>query len=167
MVLGEGATLVGRVVDAEGRAVVKADVQAYADSVGHDLATDESGAFRVEHLPASTVHVWVRAPGFLDAELEFAAVTEATPVVVTMRHGGVLRGLVHYPDGAPARDLKIQIAEHRQDSTLRPSLTSAFEERLHAGRYTVVVKRGDTTLATREAEVREGEETPVDISVSR
>jgi protocatechuate 3,4-dioxygenase beta subunit len=162
--LDPGVTLTGRVVDAKGRGIPEARVECCLRYEG----TDETGAFKIGHVVAGPQSVKVESDDFLPSTVAHTVAADATPFVVTLTRGGRLRGVVHDVGAKPVDDVDVIVS--RDGATVAsPDLDKRgeFDARLAAGRYRVVVKRADTTLATKDVELVDGADTPVDIAIAR
>jgi len=135
--------------------------------------SDAAGAFRLEHLAAGAAAFNASADDYLSTTVSYDVASGAAPLVFTLRRGGVIRGTVRDPDGKTVASVPVEVSV--DDAGGGPASTyslpvgrnGAFYHRVRAGRAHVVVRRGETTLATRDVDVREGEETAVEITLER
>jgi hypothetical protein len=192
--LDPGVTLEGRVVDAEGRPVAGAAIdmvtifpvdagtpwpaprlarvprgsRTRARMGAWILDADASGRFRVEHSPPGRWTFIVFADGYADTVVTTDVAAGAPPLVVVLHRGGVLRGTIRDAAGSPASGVDVDIAVG-EPPAIAASLdkSGTFSLRVRDGRAHVVVRRGDATVATRDVDVREGEETSVEIALER
>jgi hypothetical protein len=88
---------------------------------------------------------------------------------ILLQRGGLLQGTVRDPAGKAVSGFHVVLSPvgdtSGEASWVASHLDGSFEDRRVAGRYRVVVTRGETTLATREVDLRDGEETNVEIVV--
>jgi RNA polymerase sigma-70 factor (ECF subfamily) len=150
LVLAAGRTLVGRVIDAQGRGVAKAVTAArglFAGERGTRIAaSDPEGNFRLGLEPdfeLESLEAWNTAVGWGRVEvaepLEDAQARILAPDLV-LHEGGVVRGRVFYADGKPAQDIWV-IAQRVDDERIpRPRAgliqTSTFAD--GDGRFQIV-----------------------------
>jgi len=197
LVLDPGLALDGRVVDSAGRPIVGAFVFPEGANVLRDLhftpnntrffygaaqqigrsgvgglpISDAAGAFRLEHQPPGARTLSVHAEGFVVETAEYDLQPGAAPLVVTLHHGGLVRGVVKDADGLPAVDVAVVVVRGDSKSadaeSMRIARDGAFSLRLREGRARVVVRRGDDELASRDVEIREDGETVVDFTLPR
>jgi len=166
VVLDAGATLTGRVVDSEGKPVVGADVV-----VGDAHETSgEDGRFVIEHVPREETQVHAFLAGNCSTFVAWKP-DAPSPLVVVLRRGGMLNGRVRDAAGALAKNVDVAIAS-KDRAAAAPEFAEAgldgmFSTLLPAGRWTVVVKRGGKTLATRDFEMTEGAPLDLDVEVAK
>lgn len=113
----------------------------------------------------------VQIDGFVHTAhpLEVSPGAESQLGEIVLERGGVLRGTVRDAAGKPSTDVRVEVSLVG-DSSGAPFLPvvddhGEFTDRKVAGRYRVVVTRGETTLATREVDLRDGEETKIEIVI--
>ena len=109
--LEKGATVAGRVVDADGAPVSGANVQCYAQDGSGGNATETTGidgAFRLEGLPPGKYQLWswsntgVNAQKQLDPELTSGEVREGVELkMATQKKGSKLSGTLVDEEGGP------------------------------------------------------------------
>lgn len=73
-----------------------------------DLRTDALGEFALEVPWAATGALCARAPGHRPQRQPIAANTELTPLVLDLPPARRLRGMLRFPDGAPAADFGVR-----------------------------------------------------------
>jgi len=111
LILDDGLTLRGRVVDAASHApidefsVMVEHQDGQADSGEND--TEAPGMFHVEGLEAGAVSVMVSAPHYLPARVD-AQAGQTDAVVVSMKKGVPLHGRVHDAAGKPLEGVKVE-----------------------------------------------------------
>jgi hypothetical protein len=185
IVLDPGLTLEGRVVDTEGRLVADASVaqagtfsveglrarREFRSKLGIELATEDTdapGTFRFEHVAPGKLTVVASAEGYAPETVSLDVAAGSPPLVITLHRGGVLRGTIRDSVGKPITDVDVEVKVGDSPATwLTLDKSGAFSRRVLDGRARLVVRRGGTTLATREVDVREGEETSVEITLER
>jgi len=200
IVLEPGPALEGRIVDTAGVPVKNAAVsvggrgptdsdasamsgwrftngggETFVDGFGARTTafSDAGGAFRIEHLLPGRRSVVVKAAGYVPTTVECDVAVGAAPLVVTLRHGGVLRCTIRDADGKPATGVVVDATVDDPGGglpwTCRMSggVDGAFAERVREGRAHVVVRRGEKTLATKDVDVREGAESSVEITLEK
>jgi hypothetical protein len=127
LVLHRGATLVVRVVGADGRPAVAARVQGEVTREGataadfdftsmmesdYDLATDDAGLARLEHLPKGQVTVTVAAKGQAGARATAEVSGEdgaETVVEVSLQRARPVSGTVADVDGRPIAQARVEV----------------------------------------------------------
>lgn len=134
VVLSRGATLVGRLVDEEGRPVPEAEVRLYESDADGTLffervsfaehgqtRSDADGRFRLPGRNAGRYDLSIRRPGFAPASVEGIEVPEGASEVdageVRLQTGAVLEGLVVDERGRPVPDAAIHINPSRQSGS--------------------------------------------------
>jgi hypothetical protein len=171
----EGVVVTGRVVDAQGRAVADATVEALilGDESDPKTTTDDSGAFRLARCPKGEVDLAVAATGFLADLVLHAPAPNASPLVVALRRGGLLACRVTdragkfanqrlqfeaegpLSTGAEARRERQWVDERREVSV-----------RLVPGRYRVtILDDADAVLAAKDVDLREDETAPAEFAL--
>jgi len=135
-----GGALTGRVVDASGRPVRGAEVEARgAAGVGGRTRTDELGRFRLGGVPEGAVRVVARHPSY--AAVEVAAEAGADGLELTLPFGGGVRG-----DVRDAHTRGPILAFTVRASGPGPAITKAFEKGefellgLAAGRWSFTIE---------------------------
>ena len=190
--LGGGGSVVGSVVDADGQGVPGATVLVERDSNVHtgDLTaqTDSAGAFEVRGVPPGRVDVIARHPAYVPGRLRGVDVDpekEPSPVRVVLTRGGRVEGRARHRDGSPFVGGRVQVypargglpggldlaptgadgsfvLEHVPAGTMSVNLMTFVPSHPSVGGSPGLTILGG--VATREAEVREGETTAVDIA---
>jgi protocatechuate 3,4-dioxygenase beta subunit len=172
VVLDVGVEVSGRVVDGAGRPVAGAVVE--VDERGENKAqSGDDGRFRLSHVARRSVRLAVYAEGFVPATVHADGARPSAPVHVRMSRGGRLVATLTARSGGAPRDVWLHV--HAPESGEPPPRgTYAWEDAdekgrasalLQPGRYRVDVLREDDVVATAEATVEEGKETPVAIEV--
>jgi hypothetical protein len=121
IVMGDGQTAFGRVVDEAGRPVTGAEValvSGAADGLsGWERLTatsDAEGRFEFHHLSPGLASLGARHPDYPDAELPGIQIPPGTPRVdlgnVTLPAGAVIEGRVTDTQGAPIAGAKVRIS---------------------------------------------------------
>lgn len=177
IVFDRGVALSGRVVDAQGRGVAGARVEAMVggEPADHVAWTDASGAFRVFRLPAGELTLIVAAEGFAARREKRVARADAAPTVVALRRVGSVRGRIVDPARRHADDELFVRAFHQtldladMDRVSFPvDEQGAFVQRLTPGAWNLeVLGARDAVLGAKVVLVREGEETDVEIVLER
>jgi hypothetical protein len=171
--LDPGLPLTGRIVDERGRGVARTIF-----FIDDDLfKTDAVGSFKVDHAAAGDHEVKVLfSPDFLDATAKVVLAKDTTPLVLTLRRGmhavvtlsGVPReasdefNVTATPSGrgaAPVEDL--------YPFWPGPDGKRRFHGRFAAGPLRITVRRGEEIVATKDIEVREGEDASADVVLSK
>jgi hypothetical protein len=177
--LDVGVAATGRVVDAQGRGVAGAIVRVVGAGEETDPATktDASGAFRLEHLPPEGEFIHVAAAGFVEFRTTRRHdARSAGDLVVTLLHGGVAKGRVVDRGGRLAAQDRLRVyvlgpitsAETGYGSFLDVDEQLGFHARVSAGRYRFALMSEDgVELATKEDDLREGEDTAVELVVEK
>ncbi|MFG0316870.1 MAG: carboxypeptidase regulatory-like domain-containing protein [Planctomycetota bacterium JB042] len=111
-----GAVVRGRVVDADGEPIARAEIQgdvgasfSVIDGAGR-TSTDDDGRFELRGLTVRPQSIAARAEGFLDGESERLDLVEGGThdgVRIALETGEELRGTVVWSDGSPAVDAKL------------------------------------------------------------
>lgn len=120
--LRSGATLVGRILDADGHPIVDAQVSCGRgvsdDAVLPTTRTDSKGAFHLPGLPAGEILVRARSMGKLDGSEKPRLVDgQTTTLEFSLSAAPHLAGCVLDADGAPARNV---VVGARDPATRRP-----------------------------------------------
>ncbi|MDP6539222.1 MAG: carboxypeptidase-like regulatory domain-containing protein [Planctomycetota bacterium] len=115
-----GMRLAGRVVDPQGEGVGGARIVLFTEPPRgveraesyETVRTEPDGTFEALGLPAGSVNLDVSHPEFEDAEQRITGLVpggEREGIVVRLRLGMVVEGVVRWPDGAPARDAWVKV----------------------------------------------------------
>ena len=136
--LDPGVDLAGRVVDKDGFGVEGARVAAG----GRIVKADADGNFTLEHVPPGDLDVEVSEEGYITERVRRAA-TATGEFVVTLRHGGVLRGTLKDAAGAPVTMAQLHFMPADGTGGIAKTIDlcdddGAFEVRLAPGEYTVL-----------------------------
>lgn len=175
LVLDRGLSIEGSVVDAQGRPVDGATVGLGPPDIPV-VETDATGRFTMTNRAAGEVRAFATAEGFTRAHVKYVLAPGCAPLVITLRRGGVLRGTVRDAAGRPVPDVGVSVVprDRASDEPGAPEfemngieLDGTFTARLGAGPWRVTVARDGETLATKDADLREGEETAVEIVVPK
>jgi protocatechuate 3,4-dioxygenase beta subunit len=170
LVLDPGLSIEGSVVDAQGHAIDGAVVGLGPPDIAV-AQTDGTGRFTMTNRAAGEVSVFARAEGFTYARVKYRLAPGCAPLVITLRRGGVLRGTVRDADGHPVHDAGLSIVPRDRPSNEpdEPDVDEdgKFTVRLDPGPWRVTVTRDEETVATKDVDVREGEETSVEIVVPK
>jgi hypothetical protein len=170
--------LIGRIVDSTGRGVPGAMV--FVDDPSRKandrlLYTGADGRFTVHRLGPGEYRVRVSRE-FADideVEATHALARDSAPLLVTAPQGAMLRVRLH---GADLRDIGVRAArgvaggwadQREEIGWGGPGGPGSFSRRLPAGAWRVVVQRGDDDVATRDVELREGEDVTIDIDLPK
>jgi hypothetical protein len=104
--LQPGPRVLGRVVDAEGRAVAAAVVETILHRIsGTPAVTDAEGRYEIDctmDFSGPQVQVAVRSSGFVPASAHVSTANGDATCDFTLQRAGVVRGTVRRPDGRPA-----------------------------------------------------------------
>jgi len=104
----------GKIVDADGNPLADVCVTIQIgepDYVCEHLQTDADGAFAFREIAAGRYRVTVRVEGYLEEELKVTA--PAGDVLITLRHGGSIKGrVVDKTTGEPIDDFVVEIEPH-------------------------------------------------------
>ncbi len=119
MMLARGASLSGKVIDEEGAPIKGATVEAKVDhyhATGATAATDEAGAFTFPAMAADTYHLAASHPEMAPTLSRPVTVNGRDPrrgVVITLRAGGEISGLVRHVGGGAAGGAVVHLAAHK------------------------------------------------------
>lgn len=191
--LEEGHELRGHVIDAEtGAPIEGALVLAEADLAyevldlaGEDLArdnlgspplasvrTDSAGAFHLPSLSSGAHGLRACAPGYAPAWSEDFKLPGAAPLLLELRRGGRVHGVVQDASGAPLTGARVVISKITIDRPVRVMTYGGAitddqgvysVENMSPGYFVALVLRADdTTHAIRQGKVAEGESTRID-----
>jgi hypothetical protein len=135
-------------------------------------ASDANGSFRLEHLVAAQSSFIATAPGYLATTVSCDVAPGAAPIVITLRRGDLLRCAVRFADGKPASDVTVDASCDESGAGAPTSYrligaAGVYSQRVPDGRAHVVVRRGETTLATKDVDVREGVDASVEITLEK
>ena len=178
ILLGPGCSIEGRIVDAEGRPVQRAEVRFERErerpwgrgEEGMQLSS-ESGAFGFDGIRAGRFELCVKAAGYLADNRTLEVSAAAPPVTVTLYRGGSVRGVVRDGSGAPVSGVRVAIAAEGSDHSallLTMDESASFSERLAPGRWHVAVRDDEgEEIAARDVDVTEGSALDVDLRVER
>lgn len=178
-----GFVLEGWVLDPDGRPVANARVQTtnlveqavrffngwsgksgdYKWKSETSTSSGADGSFRLEHVAEGYLALRVIAEGFLEA-FPAPRVEPGRPLVLHLRRGGLLRIQVRHADERPAADVSLRIKSAESGAVAaRTGEDGRCEVRLHPGAWRV------STADAREfpVELREGEETPLTLTLER
>jgi hypothetical protein len=119
MQLGPGVTVSGSVQDHRGAPIAKASVFMLAVAMGQSAAarprnelaatTDQQGRFLIRHVPATKMHLEVRADGYLHHAQEGTYAEIGAPLKVTMRDCLQITGSVlDDPSGQPVKNYAVR-----------------------------------------------------------
>lgn len=130
-VLRTGVTVWGRVVTEAGEAIEGADVQVGRFSEGYTrsiAATDAEGVFRFTTERDDLV-VMVRADHLSPQMINLPKDRIESPIEVVLKRGGLIRGRVTDPAGAPigGAELRVMWAGSSQDWSIRTDRNGEFE----------------------------------------
>jgi hypothetical protein len=171
LVFGPGLPLHGQVVDPAGAPLPGATVKdADPNALFFDsVVTNDEGRFRLEALPVGEIELRVEAENYLATNQTAKVEQGASPLVVALRRGGLLKGETRHENGAAAPTRTVVIKGPNTPPRSLPSdKEGRFEVRLPAGTWRVTLEprhlppemqRRDPIEV--EVELREGEETPV------
>jgi hypothetical protein len=171
IVLDPGLPLAGRLIDVEGRGVPHATV--FVDL--QILETDADGRFGLAHAAPGTRDIRAKFnPDFLDTEVPYVLAKDAPPLVVTLRRGAMLRVVLR---GAPAGDLDVTAPRAEAAASGEDTGDLGRLEREEPGRYSARLPAGPTllrvrneagaTLATRNVDLREGDDVTVEVDLPK
>ena len=143
-----GLTFEGRLVDAGGKPLVRAELYATDPWMDRRLETDADGKFRLEQLPRMPVHVKVdETPGTATWRLTFDAASLRGEF--TIGAGVSIAGRVLRADGEPARKARLQLlpaaagrAEHAGAVYPTTDDDGRFTVRVQPGKFRVVAYGG-------------------------
>jgi hypothetical protein len=160
--LDRGLSLSGRVVDLSGKPVAGALIS-HSD---HTEATaDADGRFTLDLVPPGAARIDVAAEGFLDLSEEVAVAADASPVTLTLRRGGLLRGVLSDEAGHPLADHWLQVRKPAAEPGEKGEHVDEFdtdddgryEVRLPAGSYRVLFVEKDRFTVLAEVTLAEGD----------
>jgi len=164
--------LVGRVIDVDGRPVANASVRPTVFALPFADTTDADGRFSFDCFESGEVALRVEAEGFVAGAAKCASPPDATPAVVVLLRGGVLRGRALDAAGRPAANAYVVVSDARNetnaDRAAWPAVDAegSFEVHLSAGRYEVRVSSGGRRSST-EVDVVEGGTSDVTLRFAR
>lgn len=113
------SAITGRVLNDSSQPIAGAVVMVNKISsrpANRNAITDEEGKFRVDDLPQGLYHVWVRAPGYVDAR-DKSKPWHSRPgdnLSITMIKGGVITGMVTSSDGEPVVGVTVNAIRVRE-----------------------------------------------------
>jgi large repetitive protein len=191
--LGRGVVVQGVVVDSEGNGIPGATVGAERDANRRTgqlrTQTGSTGAFELRGVPIGAVYVSASHPAYAPAREVAATVDpekEPVPVRIVLVRGGRIEGRALYRDGRPfvggrvsCYPLDSRGGGMRWETAAIDAGGSFVLDHVPAGRTMVTLMAFTpsspmvmgsstnilTSVASREVEVREGETTPVDLSL--
>lgn len=106
--LGRPGAVEGRVLGEDGGPVAGARVLVFAGRQSREGASDETGAFRVDQVPAGEATVQARASGFTPGGAQVTVASgEVTRTEITLKRGGVVVGWVKGLSGDELRRCRI------------------------------------------------------------
>lgn len=191
--LARGGILQGVVVDAEGRGIPGASVNAERDAMSQTgsfgTQTGSTGAFEIRGVPIGPCYVTARHPAYASSERVPAEVDpekDLPPVRIVLARGGRLEGRAFHRDGRPFTDGRVQVwplgpgrGRGLREAAALDGDGSFVLDHLSPARTRVDLMAfvssspglgiGMTNIlagvASQEVEVREGETTAVDIAL--
>jgi len=174
----KGASIRGRVVDADGGPVTDAFLSATRESDSatkstgsnvrqsrwgdwdrRPVLTDQDGTFTLDDLTVGTYTVRARRKGGGEGFVE--GVSTDSEVTVTLDETGSLAGLIVVAGGSPPEEFQVSLSDResgyrRNDTFFRTGGEFSFEE-VPGGTYEVSVNAGEGTASTK-VPLEEGEE---------
>jgi hypothetical protein len=172
VVLDPGLPLAGRVVDVDGRGVPNLEVLIDSDPV----ETDSAGGFNAAHVAAGYHDIRTQpSPDFLGTLTRVRLDKDTEPVVLTVRRGAVLRVALHSVRRVMGFAMNVEALPgdlpddvvHAPGAALFMETPDSYSARLPAGARRIVVRCSDTTLATKEVVLRDGEDVSVQIDLEK
>lgn len=168
------ASLTGRVLDAEGRPVVEANIAVRQPGVStfQNWQTDADGRFQIERLPARRYELEVRAvdyPLVTLGEKELLPKQRLDLGAIVLPHGGRLALRCTGIERGSLRRLSATIYTRAGEAVSRLDLKAGAMESdlLVAGRYTLQVIGDGIAAAGREVEITDGQVCEVEIALAR
>jgi len=164
--LSEGVALRGRVVDGAGKGVAGARILAWGNEE-NAVVTDGDGAFTIPHMKSGTVDLSVKATGMAEALLTPRISADGSPLTITVRPGGLVRGTLADPKGyEPPASMDFYPASAKDDNVSKwraEAKDGVFSIRLPAGRYRCAGRVKGAKRGPTEFEVEEGGEVVLDL----
>jgi RNA polymerase sigma-70 factor (ECF subfamily) len=176
----EVATLVGTVVDADSRQPIAGATVAISTVSGAPgiprpggastmprAATDDTGRFAVDDLPAGAYHVTAAAPGYLPGEIEglrLSAEGRDAPVLALHRGGNRLDGVLTDIGGGPIEGAwvvarqsgDVNIGAHRAGYVARSDAEGGYALSLPDGHWSIEAGGDDYTVALQRVSMIHG-----------
>lgn len=140
--LERGATLAGRVVDADGRPFPQAKIEVRFENrfewaAPRETKTDEAGRFELLGVEPKTATISASAPDAPEVTLELGALEasdERRDLELVLAGGGRLAGRVEWPDGSPVVDGWVEI-ELQAEGDATPNDAEERRERIQDGAF--------------------------------
>jgi len=146
----EGVALRGRVLTAEGAPVADASVTPF-ESKRRSASTDAEGRFVLPHLRPGPVELAVKSKGLAEVLLTTDTAAPDSIVDITLRPGGVLRGVVTERDGKPVGECQLCLFPATAADGYGPHWHAEVAK---GGRYSIRLPGGPLPLRPQSTRVR-------------
>ncbi len=153
LVLKEGITLQGRVIDRDGRPIAGAQVRT-TPPIRHAAATtDDRGRFELAHIAPGPIELAAQAKGYVPAQRKVAA-GEAAPVEIRLEAGRAITGRLVNQANRPIAGASLQLELGPSNRWVWPTAQTDRDGRFRVEGVpieggTLVVRQGMNTLAQR------------------
>jgi protocatechuate 3,4-dioxygenase beta subunit len=168
-----GTSFDGRLVDADGAAVIRSELRAEEDWCEWSVELNAEGRFHLDHLPARPLHLVASAPrGRREAFPDWMIVVEPGAKSGTFQIGpaGAVVGRVRDAKGAPVKESDVHLSPARDDASRqnrweRTDADGAFSIKLQPGRWRARVRDTRAGADSVEFDVVAGDNPPLELRV--